>query len=61
MTTRQHAYRTAAHSGTSRDFDAVLDPIELSDLEDEWLDKLRIDHARRAALDIYDYVELLGF
>ena len=58
MTTRSHASLAAAHSG---ELDAVLDPIEPSDLEDEWLDKLRVDHARRAALDLYDYVELLGF
>lgn len=61
MTTRRHNHRTAADTRLTAELDDVLPPLELSDLEDAWLDKLRTDHARRATLEVYDYVELIGF
>lgn len=42
-------------------YDEDFDPQELSDLEESVLDKLRMERARRAHLDFYDYIELQGF
>ena len=57
MTHRRHDHRIA----TDLDLEDALDAYELRDQEDAYIDKLRAEHARRAALEIFDYVELMGF
>jgi len=60
MATRtRNLQATASRSSAQRDDD--LDPCELADLDDSWVEKLRTERARRAHLNIYDYIELDGF
>jgi hypothetical protein len=58
---RIHSQHTANAIAETTQLDANLDAFEYYDQEDSWLDKLRAERARLVALDLFDYVELIGF
>ena len=57
MTTRTRKHQAAIHQRVGTDFEDGLDPRELSGLEDNWLDRLRLERARRRSFDDYEYIQ----
>lgn len=60
MTMKTRKHRAAVHQRLGTDFEEGLDPRELSDFEEDWLDKLRFERSRSTRLDLCDYVQQLA-
>jgi len=64
MTTRKHRTSRSVSARSRKTLDDVLDPQELAsivEVEERWIERLRMDRAHRTSFDFFDHVEQLAY